>query len=161
GPGRRPVPGAAVRGDRDRARRDRGRGRRGADRQRPRHRHRDARSDRRLAGRRVRPAARRALLTRPAAPRSPTSRLRSPSRARPRGNLAPMSTTADSSSPAADETRTGLPPTTSQRLTGWGRTAGTTAQVLRTEDPEVIAAAVAEAAERADGAPAHLKRGVI
>ncbi len=72
-----------------------------------------------------------------------------------------MSTTADSSSPAADETRTGLPPTTSQRLTGWGRTAGTTAQVLRTEDPEVIAAAVAEAAERADGAPAHLKRGVI
>ena len=38
--------------------------------------------------------------------------------------------------------------TTSQKLTGWGRTAPTTAQVLRTPDVEVIAAAVAEQAER-------------
>lgn len=38
--------------------------------------------------------------------------------------------------------------TTSQTLTGWGRTAPTTAQVLRTPDVEVIAAAVAREAER-------------
>ena len=38
--------------------------------------------------------------------------------------------------------------TTSQQLTGWGRTAPTTAQVLRTPDVDVIAAAVAREAER-------------
>ena len=45
-------------------------------------------------------------------------------------------------------------PTTARRLTGWGRTAPTVAQVLTTPDPEVIAKAVARAA---DGAT----RGVI
>ena len=38
-------------------------------------------------------------------------------------------------------------PTTAQRLTGWGRTAPTVAQVLSTPDPEVIAKAVARAAD--------------
>jgi decaprenylphospho-beta-D-ribofuranose 2-oxidase len=45
-------------------------------------------------------------------------------------------------------------PTTTKRLTGWGRTAPTVAQVLSTPDPEVIARAVAQVA---DGGP----RGVI
>ena len=39
-------------------------------------------------------------------------------------------------------------PTTTQTLTGWGRTAPTVAQVLSTPDPEVIAKAVAQAGER-------------
>src|ERR1700739_4682975 len=38
-------------------------------------------------------------------------------------------------------------PTTAQRLTGWGRTAPTVAQVLTTPDPEVIAKAVRRAAD--------------
>src|ERR1700722_11098251 len=38
-------------------------------------------------------------------------------------------------------------PTTAQRLTGWGRTAPTVAQVLSTPDPEIIAKAVAHAAD--------------
>ena len=37
-------------------------------------------------------------------------------------------------------------PTTAQRLTGWGRTAPTVAQVLSTPDPELIARAVAQVA---------------
>ncbi|WP_018603304.1 FAD-binding oxidoreductase [Mycobacterium sp. 155] len=39
-------------------------------------------------------------------------------------------------------------PTTDKRLMGWGRTAPTVAQVLSTPDPEVIAKAVARAAEQ-------------
>ncbi|MET0758455.1 MAG: FAD-binding oxidoreductase [Mycobacterium sp.] len=38
-------------------------------------------------------------------------------------------------------------PTTARRLTGWGRTAPTVAQVLSTRDPEVIAKAVAQVAD--------------
>src|ERR1700756_5234158 len=38
-------------------------------------------------------------------------------------------------------------PTTQTRLTGWGRTAPTVAQVLSTRDEEVIAKAVARAAD--------------
>ncbi len=38
--------------------------------------------------------------------------------------------------------------TTAQKLTGWGRTAPSTAQVLRTPDAEVVVAAVAREAER-------------
>ena len=41
-----------------------------------------------------------------------------------------------------------VPGTTPTRLTGWGRTAPTTAQVLRTPDVDAIAAAVAREAER-------------
>ena len=48
-------------------------------------------------------------------------------------------------------------PTTAQRLTGWGRTAPSVAQVLSTPDPEVIAKAVAQVAE----APKGSRRGVI
>jgi decaprenylphospho-beta-D-ribofuranose 2-oxidase len=47
--------------------------------------------------------------------------------------------------------------TTSTRLTGWGRTAPSVAQVLRTPDPEVIAKAVAQVADA--GGPKG--RGVI
>lgn len=39
-------------------------------------------------------------------------------------------------------------PTTPKRLTGWGRTAPTVAQVLSTSDPEVIVQAVTRAAEQ-------------
>ena len=45
--------------------------------------------------------------------------------------------------------------TTAKRLTGWGRTAPTVAQVLSTRDPEVIAKAVAQAGSQPKG------RGVI
>jgi decaprenylphospho-beta-D-ribofuranose 2-oxidase len=38
-------------------------------------------------------------------------------------------------------------PTTAKRLTGWGRTAPTVAQVLSTRDPELIAKAVAQVAD--------------
>ena len=49
-------------------------------------------------------------------------------------------------------------PTTSRRLTGWGRTAPSVAQVLSTPDQELIAKAVAEvSAQAADGG----SRGVI
>lgn len=79
-----------------------------------------------------------------------------------------MSTTADSSTPGAPAAA--ALPTKPARLTGWGRTAATTAQVLSTPDVEVIARAVAEVAERAESnstdassksAPSYLHRGVI
>ncbi len=52
-------------------------------------------------------------------------------------------------------------PTQTRRLTGWGRTAATTSEVLSTTDPELIAQAVAMVAEDNDAKPAHLRRGVI
>ena len=52
-------------------------------------------------------------------------------------------------------------PTTTQRLTGWGRTAPTVAHVLSTPDVELIARAVAQVAEDNDTKPAHLQRGII
>lgn len=52
-------------------------------------------------------------------------------------------------------------PTQTRRLTGWGRTAATTSEVLSTADPELIANAVAMVAEDNDAKPAHLRRGVI
>ncbi len=66
----------------------------------------------------------------------------------------PMSTTAE-------ETPTQALPTQTRTLTGWGRTAPTTAQVLSTPDVEVIAQAVAQVAEQNESKPAHLQRGVI
>ena len=51
--------------------------------------------------------------------------------------------------------------TEAQTLTGWGRTAPTTAEVLSTSDVEVIANAVKLVAEQNDSKPAHLRRGVI
>lgn len=52
-------------------------------------------------------------------------------------------------------------PTHTRTLTGWARTAPSTSQVLSTPDPELIAKAVRMVAEKAEGKPAHLKRGVI
>ena len=52
-------------------------------------------------------------------------------------------------------------PTNTQRLTGWGRTAPSTAQVLATPDVEVIARAVAAVAEHNAGSPSHLRRGIL
>lgn len=51
--------------------------------------------------------------------------------------------------------------TAPRKLSGWGRTAPTTAQVLSTSDPEVIAQAVARVAEDNASKPDHLRRGVI
>lgn len=66
----------------------------------------------------------------------------------------PMSTTAkeQASEPLPTQTRT---------LTGWGRTAPTTAEVLSTPDVELIAKAVAQVAEQNETKPTHLRRGVI
>jgi len=66
----------------------------------------------------------------------------------------PMSTTAA-------EQATAPLPTQTRTLTGWGRTAPTTAEVLSTPDVELIAAAVARVAEQNESKPAHLRRGVI
>ncbi|OYO02046.1 FAD-binding oxidoreductase [Enemella evansiae] len=52
-------------------------------------------------------------------------------------------------------------PTEARKLTGWGRTAPTTAQVLSTPDVELIARAVSQVAEDNDSKPRHLHRGVI
>ena len=52
-------------------------------------------------------------------------------------------------------------PTTPQALTGWGRTAPSVAQVLATPDPEIIAKAVARAAEAVDtGGRGVIARGL-
>ena len=51
--------------------------------------------------------------------------------------------------------------TTTRTPTGWGRTAPSTAEVLRTRDTDVIARAVAQVADSNADKPAHLTRGVI
>ncbi|MBM7416804.1 MULTISPECIES: FAD-binding oxidoreductase [Nocardiaceae] len=56
---------------------------------------------------------------------------------------------------------TELPPTSARTLTGWARTSPTTAQVLTTSDPEIVAAAVVRVAEQNESKPSHLRRGVI
>lgn len=56
---------------------------------------------------------------------------------------------------------TELPPTSARTLTGWARTSPTTAQVLTTSDPEIVAAAVHRVAEQNESKPSHLRRGVI
>jgi len=52
-------------------------------------------------------------------------------------------------------------PTSLEPLSGWGRTAATTAQVLSTADVEVIAEAVAQVAGHNADSPSHLKRGIV
>ncbi|MFT4108473.1 FAD-binding protein [Propionicimonas sp.] len=52
-------------------------------------------------------------------------------------------------------------PTATASLSGWGRTAPTTAQVLSTSDPEVIASAVAAVADHNADSPSHLTRGIV
>ncbi|WP_156148913.1 FAD-binding oxidoreductase [Rhodococcus sp. MEB064] len=56
---------------------------------------------------------------------------------------------------------TEMPPTSARTLTGWARTAPTTAQVLTTSDPEVVVAAITRVAEQNESKPSHLRRGVI
>lgn len=73
---------------------------------------------------------------------------------------APESNSASAGADAATSGSFELP-TQTRRLTGWGRTAATTSEVLSTSDPELIAAAVAMVAEDNDSKPAHLRRGVI
>lgn len=51
--------------------------------------------------------------------------------------------------------------TSTKTLTGWGRTAPTTAEVLSTPDIDVIAKAVAQVADSNADKPSHLQRGVI
>ena len=52
-------------------------------------------------------------------------------------------------------------PTTTQHLTGWGRTAPTVSQVLHTPDVELIQRAVREVADHNADSPDHLKRGIL
>ncbi len=51
--------------------------------------------------------------------------------------------------------------TSTKTLTGWGRTAPSTAEVLSTPDIDVIAKAVAQVADSNADKPSHLQRGVI
>ena len=51
--------------------------------------------------------------------------------------------------------------TSTKTLTGWGRTAPTTAEILSTPDIDVIAKAVAQVADSNADRPSHLQRGVI
>lgn len=51
--------------------------------------------------------------------------------------------------------------TTEKSLTGWGRTAPSTAQVLSTPDVDTIIAAVRQVADDNSSKPQHLRRGVI
>lgn len=51
--------------------------------------------------------------------------------------------------------------TTEQSLTGWGRTAPSTAHVLSTPDVDTIIAAVQQVADQNSEKPEHLRRGVI
>jgi len=52
-------------------------------------------------------------------------------------------------------------PTLTRSLSGWGRTAPSTAHVLSTGDVDVIARAVAEVAHHNADSPAHLRRGIL
>ncbi len=52
-------------------------------------------------------------------------------------------------------------PTTTQSLTGWGRTAATSAHVLATGDVELISAAVSAVATANAESPSHLRRGIV
>lgn len=72
-----------------------------------------------------------------------------------------MTTDKGTSSTAASNGASGALYAEAKKLTGWGRTAPTTAEVLSTPDLDVIVDAVRQVAEQNDSKPAHLKRGVI
>lgn len=72
-----------------------------------------------------------------------------------------MTTDKGTSSTAASNGASGALYTEAKKLTGWGRTAPTTAEVLSTPDLDVIVDAVRQVVEQNDSKPAHLKRGVI
>ena len=69
-------------------------------------------------------------------------------------NNGTSSTDASNGAPGAVSTE-------ARKLTGWGRTAPSTAEVLSTSDVTAIANAVRAVAEQNDGKPSHLKRGII
>lgn len=72
-----------------------------------------------------------------------------------------MTSEKGTSSTAASNGASGALHTEAKKLSGWGRTAPTTAEVLSTPDVEVIQNAVRQVAEQNDSKPAHLRRGVI
>ncbi|MGB6277994.1 MAG: FAD-binding oxidoreductase, partial [Rhodococcus sp. (in: high G+C Gram-positive bacteria)] len=74
-----------------------------------------------------------------------------------------MSTTADDALfPLEPQAGNTAPlPTQTRTISGFGRTARSTGEVLATSDPELIANAVKQVAEQNDSKPAHLLRGVI
>ncbi|MCK7677754.1 FAD-binding oxidoreductase [Corynebacterium sp. CCM 9186] len=72
-----------------------------------------------------------------------------------------MTSDKGASSTVASSGASGALNTEAKKLTGWGRTAPTTAEVLSTEDLDTIVKAVQLVAEQNDSKPAHLRRGVI
>ncbi|MDO4928070.1 MAG: FAD-binding oxidoreductase [Corynebacterium sp.] len=72
-----------------------------------------------------------------------------------------MTASKGASDTAASNGVSGAFHTEAKTLTGWGRTAPTTAHVLRTPDLETIQAAVRAVAEQNESKPSHLRRGVI
>ncbi|WP_338887460.1 FAD-binding oxidoreductase [Rhodococcus sovatensis] len=74
-----------------------------------------------------------------------------------------MSTTADDALfPLEPQARNTAPlPTQTRTISGFGRTAPSTGEVLSTSDPELIANAVKQVAEQNDSKPSYLQRGVI
>lgn len=72
-----------------------------------------------------------------------------------------MNSSNGMSSTGASAGAPGALPLEAHKLTGWGRTAPTTAEVLSTPDLDVIVEAVRRVAEQNDSKPAYLRRGVI
>ncbi|ADK27897.1 FAD-binding oxidoreductase [Corynebacterium pseudotuberculosis] len=72
-----------------------------------------------------------------------------------------MTSAKGTSSTAASSGVSGALHTEAMKLTGWGRTAPTTAEVLATPDLETIVKAVRQVAEQNDSKPDYLRRGVI
>ncbi|MBH5303012.1 FAD-binding oxidoreductase [Corynebacterium ulcerans] len=72
-----------------------------------------------------------------------------------------MTSAKGTSSTAASSGVSGALHTEAMKLTGWGRTASTTAEVLATPDLETIVKAVRQVAEQNDSKPDYLRRGVI
>ncbi|MEZ2121904.1 MULTISPECIES: FAD-binding protein [unclassified Corynebacterium] len=72
-----------------------------------------------------------------------------------------MTSDKGASSTVASNGASGALNTEAKKLTGWGRTAPTTAEVLSTEDLDTIVKAVQLVAEQNESKPAHLRRGVI
>ena len=72
-----------------------------------------------------------------------------------------MTSDKGASSTVASSGAFGALNTEAKSLTGWGRTAPSTAEVLSTPDLETICEAVRLVAEQNDSKPEHLRRGVI
>ncbi|WP_151529625.1 MULTISPECIES: FAD-binding oxidoreductase [Corynebacterium] len=72
-----------------------------------------------------------------------------------------MTSTQGKTSTAASNGAHGTLHTEATTLTGWGRTAATTAHVLSTPDVEEIVRAVTLVAEQNESKPNHLKRGIV